>query len=106
MKKQQTLDARAFGLAAGTIAAALTTLCAIGLATVPGFTTRVASTLIHLDLSEASRELTWGGYFTGLIGWTLGASLIFWAAAVVYNRFSRQDVVLGVSARDFARVNG
>lgn len=102
----RTLDARAFGFAAGTVAAALSTLCALGVAIVPRFTTAVASTLIHLDLSGMARTLTWRGYFTGLIGWTLGVGLIFWAAAALYNRFVRQDSVIAVPARDFARAHG
>lgn len=86
----RTLDARAFGFAAGTIAAALTTLCAIALAIAPAATTAVASTLIHLDLSEMSRSLSWEMYFGSLIGWTGGAGLVFWATAGLYNRFTRQ----------------
>ena len=88
----RTLDARAFGFAAGTIAAALTTLCAIALAIAPVATTSLATTLIHLDLSEMSRTLSWGVYFGALVGWTFGAGLVFWAAAGLYNRFAREGV--------------
>lgn len=87
----RTLDARAFGFAAGTIAAALTTLCAIALAIAPAATTAVASTLIHLDLSEMSRTLSWGVYLGALIGWTFGAGVVFWAGAGLYNRFARES---------------
>jgi hypothetical protein len=88
--QQKTLDAPAFGFAAATIAAVLTTLCAIGIAVAPRATTAVAGTLIHVDLSEMTRTLTWGGYFSGLIAWTVGAGLIFWSAAALYNRFSAE----------------
>lgn len=88
-----TLDARAFGLAAATIAALLTTICAAALVVAPEATTAVASTLIHLDLSGMSRTLTWSGYFSGLIGWTTGAGLVFWAAGALYNRFARDRTV-------------
>ena len=86
----RTLDARAFGFAAGTIAAVLTTLCALALTIAPSATTAVASTLIHLDLSAMSRTMSWGVYFGSLIGWTFGAGLVFWAAAALYNRFARE----------------
>jgi hypothetical protein len=79
------LDARAFGMAAALVAAALTTICALGLAVAPRATTAVASALIHIDLSETSRSLTWGSYFGGLIGWGVSAGIIFWAAAACYN---------------------
>lgn len=89
MKQESgSLDARAFGLAAATVAAALTTICALGLVVAPRATTAVASTLIHLDLSEMSRSLTWGSYFGSLVGWTTSAGIIFWAAAVCYNRIA------------------
>ena len=45
------LDARAFGLAAGSVAAALFTLCALAVAIAPVPTTAFVGSLIHLDLS-------------------------------------------------------
>lgn len=101
----RTLDARAFGLAAGTIAAALTTLCSIGLALAPRFTTTVASVLIHIDLDGMSRNLTWGVYFGGLVGWTFGAGVVFWATAAIYNRFLKQASAIAVPAGSFAGAN-
>ena len=86
--ESKTLDARAFGFAAATIAAVLTTLCALGLAVAPQVTTAIASTLIHLDLTEMSRNLSWSTYFGSLIGWTVGAGLVFWAAGALYNRYA------------------
>ena len=100
--ESNTLDARAFGFAAGTIAAVLTTLCTLGLAVAPRVTTAVASTLIHLDLSEMSRTLSWAGYFSGLIGWTIGAGLIFWAAGALYNRFAGERTTVASADRAFA----
>jgi hypothetical protein len=97
-----TLNARAFGFAAGTIAAALTTICALALVIAPQATTSLASTLIHLDLSQMSRSLTWSGYFTGLIAWTIGAGLVFWAAAALYNRFSARAQSIVAAERGFA----
>ena len=96
------LNARAFGFAAATIAGVLTTICALGLAIAPQGTTTLASTLIHLDLSEMSRSLTWSGYLTGLIAWTIGAGFIFWAAAALYNRFSGGKTTVRATDRGFA----
>lgn len=79
-----TLDARAFGFAAATIAAFLTTACALALVVAPEATTAIASTLIHLDLSGMSRTLSWATYFGSLTGWSVGAGSIFWAAGRLY----------------------
>lgn len=96
-----TLDARAFGFAAATIAAVLTTICAAALAIAPRGTTAVASALIHLDLSEMSRALTWSSYFGSLFGWTVGAGLVFWAAGSLYNRFAGGRTVVTSTGRSF-----
>jgi hypothetical protein len=81
------LDSRAFGLAAGAIAAALFTLCALAVAIAPTWTTAVASTLIHLDLTGIARTITWGSYFAGLVCWSIGTGLVFAAVGGLYNRF-------------------
>lgn len=81
------LDSRAFGLAAGTVAAVLFTLCALAVALAPAATTAVASSLIHLDLSGMARTITWGGYFGGLLCWSIGLGLVFAAIGGLYNRF-------------------
>ena len=100
--ESKTLDARAFGLAASSIAAILTTVCALALTVAPRATTAVASALIHLDLSEMSRTLSWGIYLESLLGWTIGAGLVFWSAAALYNRFVGQPEVVPSSQTAFS----
>ena len=100
--ESKTLDARAFGLAAGTIAAVLTTVCALALVVAPRATSALAGTLIHLDLSEMSRWLNWTTYFGALFGWSIGAGLIFWGAAALYNRFAGASQVVASSQGAFA----
>ena len=100
--ESKTLDARAFGFAAATIAAVLTTLCALGLTVAPRATTAIASTLIHLDLAEMSRTLSWSTYFGSLIGWTIGAGLVFWAAGALYNRFAGERSTVTSTKAAFA----
>lgn len=102
MKNSPSLNARAFGFAAATVAAVLTTVCALALAIAPRATTLVASTLIHLDLSETSRNLSWTTYFGGLVGWSIAAGLIFWSAAALYNRFAAESQVVRSSQEAFA----
>lgn len=82
------LDARAFGLAAGATAAALFIICAVAVAIAPGPTTAFAGYLIHADLSQVSRSLTFGNFVGGLVCWALGTGLTFWLVAAIYNRLS------------------
>ena len=81
------LDSRAFGLASGTVAGLLFTLCASAIAIAPDWTTSVASALIHMDLRGMARGITWGSFFWGLLAWTIGTGLVFAAVGGFYNRF-------------------
>ena len=82
------IDSRAFGLAAGSMAAVLFTLCAVAVAVAPSATTALASTLIHLDLSGMARTITLASFFSGLICWTLGSGLVFYGLGGLYNRYA------------------
>lgn len=96
---QLRLDATSFGFAAAIVAAALFTLCALAVALAPEWTTLAASSLIHLDLSNLARTLTWGGFFVGLICWSVGTWLVFASVAGLYNRLQSRRVPV---ARDVA----
>lgn len=61
------LNARAFGTAAGAVAALLFTICALAVAAAPGPTTAFAGYLVHMDLSGMSRTVTLGSFVGGLI---------------------------------------
>ena len=82
------LDARAFGLAAGTTAGVLFVLCALAVAIAPEATTAFAGYLIHADLSGITRDLTLGSFVGGLVCWTVGTTLAFWLMGTVYNRLT------------------
>ena len=81
------LDPFAFGLAAGSVAAALFVLCALSVALAPDLATAVVSYMLHLDLTGLARPLTWGSFFGGLFCWALGMGVVVAAGAVLYNRF-------------------
>ena len=87
------LDARAFGAAAGMVAAALFTICALAVAVVPDQTTGLASYLIHMDLSGMTRTMTFGRFIGGLVIWTLGTGVTFGAVAEVYNLLVARSAV-------------
>ena len=83
-----TLNARAFGFAAGTVAATISAVCALALVIAPDGTRALIGYLIHSDLSGLTPAVSWASFFTGVIGWGLFAGLAFSAAAGLYNRFS------------------
>ena len=88
------LDTRAFGMAAGIVAAALFTLCAMAVAVLPDQTTELAGYLIHTDLSGMTRTMTFDRFVGGLVIWTLGTGATFGAVAGIYNL-----LVAGVTQR-------
>lgn len=79
------LDARAFGLAAGVVAATLFLICAVAVAIAPDSSTAFAGYLIHVDLSGMARTLTFSSFVGGLISWFVGTMLTFWFVAAIYN---------------------
>jgi hypothetical protein len=81
------LDTFAFGLAGASIAALLTTLCALAVALAPEASVASASYMVHLDLAGLAPSVTWGSFFVGLICWSLGTGLVFTTTAAFYNRF-------------------
>ena len=90
-------DSRAFGLATGTVVAVLFTLCALAVALAPSATTTLASALIHLDLSGMARTITLGRFVTGLVCWTIGVGLVFYAVGRLYNRYTGSVPVVAQS---------
>jgi hypothetical protein len=84
------LDSRAFGLSAGIVAAVLFTLCAAAVALLPGTTSAFFSSIMHLDLTQLTRPLTWGSFFGGLLVWGIGVGVVFGTAGILYNRMTRR----------------
>ncbi|MEW6127488.1 MAG: DUF5676 family membrane protein [Acidobacteriota bacterium] len=87
------LDIRAFAIASALIAATLFVVCAFFVAIAPKETTAIAGHLIHADLSGIVRSLTWGNFFGGLAGWTLGTASVAGATAWLYNHLTRSQAL-------------
>lgn len=92
-RKTDQLDARAFGLAAGAVAAVLVIACSLAVAVAPDATTAFAGYVIHVDLTGFSRTLTWSSFLGGLLFWTIGTAVVFAAAGALYNRFARRMII-------------
>jgi hypothetical protein len=94
------LDARAFGMAAGLVAAMLFTICALAVALAPDQTGALAGYLMHMNMAGMARTVTLGSFIGGLIIWSLGIAIVFGSAAAIYNRLvervgTRQPVAAG-----------
>lgn len=84
---RMSLDPRAFGLAAGAMAAALFTVCALIVAVVPGAAVGFFGYILHLDLTGLARPVTVANFVGGLFAWTIGVGIVFGLGGAFYNRF-------------------
>lgn len=82
------IEPRAFALAAGTAAAILFTLCAVGVFLVPDLTTAVLGFLTHTDLRGIARPLTPASFLAGLVAWSVGTAATFGFVAWLSNRLA------------------
>ncbi|HJQ65493.1 MAG TPA: DUF5676 family membrane protein [Gemmatimonadales bacterium] len=92
------LNAKAFGIAAGLTAAAVSAVCAIFVALAPDGATALFSNVVHADLTGLARTVTWGNFFAGVLFWSVGAGLVFWFAGWLYNRLSSNEARSKVDA--------
>lgn len=99
------LDVRAAALAAGSIATLAYALCTVFCALVPESTVVYFTTaFLHIDISGLYRQIAWGTFVIGLLGYGLGTAIVAGAAAWLYNRLARTDAErpLSVNQREFA----
>jgi hypothetical protein len=81
------LDPRAFGLAAGTVTAALCALCALYVAVTPGTMPAAFGSPMHAGMAGGTHLMMWGGFVAGLLLMSVVVGLAFAATAALYNRF-------------------
>ena len=99
------LDVRAAALATRSIAALAYALCTAFCALLSESTVVYVSTVfLHVDLTGIYRQIDWGTFFAGLLGYGLGTGVVAGATAWLYNRLARTDAENAMSAnqRDFA----
>jgi len=97
------LNPKAFGLAAGLTAAALSAVCALFVALAPDSATILFSNVVHANLTGLARTVTWGNFFAGVLFWGIGTGLVFWFAGWLYNSFSSNETRTPVSIRPAAQ---
>ena len=94
-------DTRALAIAAGTITAAVYTICALFVAINPGATSAFFGYLFHVDLSGIARPLTWLSYFAGVIGLSLFVGFVVGLVGWLYNALEQGKLVRAGSVRPF-----
>lgn len=73
----------------GAIVAAITyVVCAAFVALAPAAATRIGSDIIHINLTDLGRSVTWGGALTGLLFFTGFVALVCAASGWLYNRLA------------------
>jgi len=83
------LNVWAFACAAGIVAAVIFTICAFFVAVAPEATAAFFSYLLHINLTGLTRSISWGSFFTGVLGLGLGTALSAGAVAWLYNRIGQ-----------------
>jgi hypothetical protein len=97
------LDPRAFGLAAGLTAAALSAVCALFVAFAPDTAMAFFSDVVHADLTSLPRKVTVDNFVTGVLFWGIGTGLVFAFAGWLYNRLITSSPGAPVSIRAAAQ---
>jgi len=97
------LNPRAFGLAAGLTAAALSGVCALFVALAPHTAMALLSDVVHADLTSLARNVTVGNFFGGVLFWGIGTGLVFAFAGWLYNRLITSSPGAPVSIRAAAQ---
>ena len=94
------LDARAFGMAGGIVAALLFTICGIAMAIAPEPMLGLAGYLNHMETPVIPQSLDFSRFVGGLALWTLASAAIFAGIAAIYNQLvgrvgARQESAAG-----------
>lgn len=83
------INSAKLSLAAAIATALLWGVCSALVAIAPEPAMTVTGHMLHLDTTNWQWSMTWGGFFTGLIGWVVSAALFVWITAALYNRLHK-----------------
>jgi hypothetical protein len=103
------LDVRAAAVAAGSIAALAYALCTAFCTLVPESTVvYLTTTVLHIDITGLYRQVTWGTFVIGLVGYGLGTAVVVGTMAWLYNQLARTEAGTSLSAnqRGFVAAGG
>lgn len=81
-----TLSSSKFALAAILTTAIVWVICSLLVFLFPLGTMMASGNMLHMNTQEMMWLLTWSGFITGLIVWSLSVGLSAWVFALIYNR--------------------
>ena len=82
------LNARSLFTAVATITGVVYTICFLSIALAPNATVAFFSYILHIDLTNIARPLSWGSFIVGLLFWSLGTGLYTAQVARFYNNLT------------------
>ena len=82
------LNVKAIAIAEGLVMAAVFVICAFVIAVAPEQTAAATRYLFHIDLSSLARPISWGGFFAGLVVFSVFMAAVAGLWASIYNRFA------------------
>lgn len=82
------LDVRAIAISEGLVMAAVFVICAFVIAVAPEQTAAATQYLFHIDLSSLVRPISWGGFFAGLVVFSVFMAAVAGLWGSIYNRFA------------------
>lgn len=81
------LNTRSLSLATAIITGLVYILCILFVAIAPKAAMAFFSYVLHMDLTNIARVITWGSFIVGLLFWTVGIALYTALIARLYNSF-------------------
>lgn len=82
------LNVKAVVIAEAVVGAALFILCRLAFAVAPDATLAGLKYLTHIDWSSVAMPVSWGGFLSGLIVFTVFIAVVGAIWAWIYNRFA------------------
>jgi uncharacterized BrkB/YihY/UPF0761 family membrane protein len=82
------LNTRSLSLATAIITALVYIACILFVAVAPKAAMAFFGYVLHMDLSNIARVITWGSFIVGLLFWTVGTALYAALIARLYNSFA------------------
>lgn len=84
------LSAKALSMASAITVAIFWLICSILVAISPDSMMQMTGQMVHMDVAEVSWSLSWAGFLTGWVVWSVLAGIFGWLLAVIYNRLATE----------------
>lgn len=81
------LSGRSLSIATAIITGLVYTICILFITLIPQAAMAFFSYILHADLTNIARTVTWGSFIGGLIFWSVGTALYAALLARLYNSF-------------------